>query len=179
MKKRITTFTIALTVFVMAANAQTEKSGLKFDIQATPEKKENINASTSSQIQDPVSTETTSTINKSEVFFSYAKAVGNDVEIVCGVNPRINGTRMEAMNVRYELDGRMTSKQSRVTGYGRKPLPRDGNVLNRGNRVNRGETFYVTVTIKNLAYLRSINLVNIRVWTSYGEGDIILRNVIW
>lgn len=168
-----------LTAFSVATNAQTEKSGLKFDIQGATEKTDKVEDSTSSNVQAPVAPTISSTINKSEVFFSRAEVKGNDVEILCGINPRINGTRMEAISVKYEMDGKLTSKQSRVSGYGGKPLPRDGNVLNRGNRVNHGETFYVTATIKNLAYLHSLNTVFIRVWTSYGEGDLILRNVTW
>ena len=179
MNTKILFLVAMLTMFSVALNAQTENTGLKFDIQGTTEKKEKVESNTSSHVQTPVAPIISSTINKSEVFFSRAEAKGNDVEILCGVNPRINGTRMEAMSVKYEINGKMTTKQSRVTGYGGKPLPRDGNVLNRGNRVNHGETFYVTATIKNVAYLHSLNVVYIHIWTSYGEGDLILRNVSW
>lgn len=179
MNKMILFSVAMLMVFSVATNAQTEKSGLKFDIQGTTEKKDKVENSTSSHVQTPVAPTISSTINKSEVFFSSAEVKGNDVEILCGVNPRINGTRMEAMSVKYEMDGKLTSKQSRVSGYGGKPLPRDGNVLNRGNRVNHGETFYVTAIIKNAAYLHFLNVVYIHVWTSYGEGDLVLRNVTW
>lgn len=178
MKKKHLFAVAMLTMFSLAANAQTEKTGLKFDIQET-EKKEKVESITSSHAQKPVAPTISSTINKSEVFFSRAETKGNDVEILCGINPRINGTRMEAMSVKYEMNGKLTSKQSRVTGYGGKTLPRDGNVLNRGNRVNHGETFYVTATIKNVAYLHSLKVVYIHVWTSYGEGDLVLRNVTW
>lgn len=132
-----------------------------------------------SEIPAPVKPTISTTINKSDVFFSRAEANGNDVEILCWLNPKINGTRMQAMRVKYELDGKLTSKKSRVTGYGGTPLPRDGNVLNRGNRVNHGEKFYVTAIIKNVAHLHSLKSVYIRVWTSYGEGDIFIKDVKW
>lgn len=138
-----------------------------------------VEAKTPSREPAPAKPLISTTINKSDVYFSRAEAKGSDVEIVCWLNPRINGTRIEAMSVKYEQNGKLISKQSRVSGYGGKELPRDGNVLNRGNRVNHGEKFYVTATIKNVAHLHSLKSVYIRVWTSYGEGDVIIKDVKW
>lgn len=133
----------------------------------------------SSVLTDTPPVTISTTINKSDVFFSHVEAKGDDVEIVCWLNPRINGTRMEAMSLKYEKDGKFTSRQTRVSSYGGQVLPRNGNPLNRGNRVNHGEKFFVTATIKKVAHLQSLNSVTIRVWTSYGEGDVVIRNVKW
>lgn len=156
-----------------------ETSAVSNSIQEPHKESITIESKASSQKTSSVTPDISTTINKSDVFFSRAEAKGSDVEIVCWLNPRINGTRMEAMSVKYEIDGKLTSKQSRVSGDGGTPLPRNGNVLNRGNRVNHGEKFYVTATIKNIAHLHSLNSVYIRVWTSYGEGDVVIKDVKW
>ncbi|MBQ9637343.1 MAG: sel1 repeat family protein [Prevotella sp.] len=118
------------------------------------------------------------TISGCEAIFSRIEIKGNNIEINCMLKSLSNNLQIRPDEVIYSgLNGKNTSKGAKVTIAGGKLVP---NRNYKERKIQYGEIAYITAEINNIAHLKHLDRVRIKVWTPNG-GDryIYMTNLKW